>query len=221
MDIIELVRFLSALKKHNHKLWFDENRPRYQALRGEFTEFVRATIAGIGKLDAEVRDVRAEDCLFRINRDLRFSKDKTPYNTHFSAAIGPDGRRGEGPAYYFQIDWQGKLMQAGGVYMPQTPTLNHIRRFIANAPKRLERVIHNPKFVKTYGALDTELKLQRPPVGFAADHALIEQLKLKSFTVSREVAVKGKSATILHRELLAAFRDMYPFIEWLRDAVSD
>ncbi|MGQ0600650.1 MAG: DUF2461 domain-containing protein [Anaerolineales bacterium] len=221
MDIVELVRFLSALKKHNNKPWFDENRPRYQALRGEFTEFVQNTIAGIGQFDPEVRDVRAEDCLFRINRDIRFSKDKTPYNTHFSAAIAPGGRKGQGPAYYFQIDWQGKLMQAGGVYMPPTPTLNRIRRFIASAPKRLERVIHEPKFVKSYGAFDTELKLQRPPVGFAADHPLIEHLKLKSFTVSREVAVKGKSATALRRALLAAFQDMHPFIEWLRDAVSD
>jgi uncharacterized protein (TIGR02453 family) len=221
MNVAELVRFLAELKQHNRKAWFDEHRPRYQALRADFTEFVTETIAGVGKFDAEMRGVAAADCLFRINRDIRFSKDKTPYNTHFSAAIAPGGRRGEGPAYYFQIDWQGKLMQAGGVYMPPTPTLNRIRRFIASAPKRLERVVGEAKFVQTYGALDPELKLQRPPQGFAPDHPLIEHIKLKSFTVSRELSVKGKSAPVLQRELLVAFQHMFPFIEWLRDAASD
>lgn len=221
MNTAELVRFLSQLKHHNRKAWFDEHRPRYQALRADFTDFVAETITGLGKFDAEVRGVAAADCLFRINRDLRFSKDKTPYNTHFSAAIGPGGRRGDGSAYYFQIDWQGNLMQAGGVYLPSTPALNRIRRFIASAPKRLERVIGDARFVKTYGSLDTELKLQRPPQGFAPDHPLIEYLKLKSFTVSRQVSVKGKSAPVLQRELLMAFGHLYPFVEWLRDAVSD
>ena len=123
MDFAALIAFLAELSENNAKPWFDEHRPTYERLRDEWIAFVGQVIDGISQFDPSVGIVSPKDALFRINRDIRFSKDKRPYKTTFSAAICPQGRTSGQPAYYFQVAETGELMIAGGVYMPEPATL--------------------------------------------------------------------------------------------------
>ena len=122
MDFSALTTFLSELALNNNKPWFEEHRPTYEQLRGEWLAFVGQAIDGISQFDPSVGIVSPKDALFRINRDVRFAKDKRPYKTTFSAAICPQGRNSGLPAYYFQINEAGALFIGGGVYMPE-PTI--------------------------------------------------------------------------------------------------
>ena len=123
MNASALVSFLQELADNNNKAWFDAHRSQYQALRQEFTDLVGKVIAGIGAVDEAVLELDLAKCMFRINRDVRFSRDKSPYKTQFSAAIGPQGRSTNLPAYYFQIDAAGNLFLGLALYLVETPEL--------------------------------------------------------------------------------------------------
>src|SRR3954470_8676328 len=118
MHTRDLIQFLSELSENNNRAWFVMNKPRYDILRAEFLALVTKLIAEVAKFDPEVADCNPKKALFRINRDMRFSKDKSPYKTNFSAAITASGLKkpsqGGGPAYYFHVDEHGTLLIAGG-----------------------------------------------------------------------------------------------------------
>ena len=154
MDFPALITFLSELALNNSKPWFEEHRPTYERLRGEWLAFVGQIIDGISRFDPSVGIVSPKDALFRINRDVRFSKDKSPYKTTFSAAICPQGRSSGWPAYYFQVNEAGALFIGGGVWMPEPTILGQIRLHIAEHPERLFAVLADPAFAATFGTID-------------------------------------------------------------------
>src|SRR5512143_783997 len=136
MDFDALISYLAELALNNNKPWFEAHRPTYERLRGDWMAFVGQLILVIAQFDPAVSIVSAKDTMFRINRDVCFSKDKTPYKTAFSAAVCPQGRSSGLPAYYFHITEAAELMIAGGVYMPQPDILAQIRKYIAEYPDR-------------------------------------------------------------------------------------
>jgi uncharacterized protein (TIGR02453 family) len=219
MDFPELIAFLSGLAMHNEKPWFEEHRSRYERLRSEWLSFVGQVIAGASQFDPSVDIVSPKDALFRINRDIRFSADKRPYKTTFSAAICPQGRNSGLPSYYFQVNEAGVLLIAGGVYMPAPPILGRIRQFIAEHPERLAAVLADPAFVTVFGSIEGE-RLKRPPQGYDEQTPGIEFIKLKSFTAGVEPAGWLERAGGLSDEIVAAGRVMYPLIRWLREALT-
>jgi uncharacterized protein (TIGR02453 family) len=158
--------------------------------------------------------------LFRPYRDTRFSKDKTPYKTQFSAAIGDRSKRGLAPGYYFHIDHQGVLLAGGGVYRPDPATLLKIRRHIAAHPEALTRLLRTPRFKRTYGGLADEEALARPPKGFAADLPHIDAIKLKHFFGIIEIDLKKHPSKNLAGDLADHFRDLLPMMTWLRAATA-
>ena len=222
LDPNELVSFLSQLHAHNNKPWFDENREQYQRLRTQFTDLVQDVIFGIAAFDDRIHaDLKPEDSMFRINRDVRFSKDKSPYKTTFSAAISSHGRRGQMPINYFQIAETGELMAAGGLYMPEPDKLMMVRSHLINRPKDFDGLLKNKAFWKTFPAIEGE-QLKRVPKGFddSAPHA--DYLRLKSWTASRAMTLK-KGATVdkvVLPFLTGTFNDMLPLLSWLRGAVG-
>ncbi|HEV7855743.1 MAG TPA: DUF2461 domain-containing protein, partial [Herminiimonas sp.] len=141
MHLRDLTQFLAELSENNNRAWFVMNKPRYDILRAEFLELVTGLIGEIGKFDPAIADCNPKKALFRINRDMRFSREKIPYKTHFSAAITASGLKkpsqGGGPAYYFHIDQKGLLLLAGGEYMPPPDRLRAIRQQIADDPAGL------------------------------------------------------------------------------------
>jgi uncharacterized protein (TIGR02453 family) len=152
---------------------------------------------------------------------MRFSKDKSPYKTHFSAAITASGLKkpsqGGGPAYYFHIDADGMLLIAGGEYMPPPDRLRAIRHHVIDDSAGFTKMLKNRKLKETFGSLQEEGKLARPPKGFDAEHPQIEAIKLKSFIVWKETSLKKKIPADLKKEILGAFKDAYPLITWLRE----
>jgi len=219
MDFHALIAFLSQLSENNTKPWFDEHRSVYERLRGEWIAFVGQVIDGISHFDPSVGIVSPKDALFRINRDIRFSADKRPYKTTFSAAICPQGRNSGLPVYYFHVTEAGELLIAGGVYMPDPATLARIRKHIAEHPERLSTVLADPAFTATFGTIGGE-RLKRPPQGYDETTPHIEFIKLKSFTADVEPHDWLARSDALAEEIAAVCRAMFPLIRWLREALG-
>ncbi|MFJ7567357.1 DUF2461 domain-containing protein [Herminiimonas sp. NPDC097707] len=220
MHIHDLTQFLAELSENNNRAWFVMNKPRYDILRAEFLELVTALIADISKFDPAVAACNPKKALFRINRDMRFSREKIPYKTHFSAAINASGLKkpsqGGGPTYYFHIDETGTLLIAGGEWMPPADRLRAIRQHVIADAAGFSKVLKNKKLKETYGDLQQEGKLTRPPKGFDADAVHLEYIKLKNFIVWNERDVR--QVTDLQKILASGFKDAWPLIAWLRQA---
>lgn len=212
--------FLKTLKSNNNREWFEKNKERYLEAKEEHEQFLDKIIKGILKFDKKISaDLKAKDCVFRIYKDIRFSKDKTPYKTNFGASINPGGRKSLVAGYYLHIE-PGNSFIAGGVWMPEPALLNAIRQEIDYNPDNFFKVLKSASFKKYFKGLDEEDKLKSAPKGFDKDHPHIEILKNKHFIVSHPLSdkqVNDKSAETL---ILSGFKAMYPFLEFLREATS-
>ena len=214
------LHFLKKLKINNNREWFDSNKSEYLASKEIFEEFVSELIKGINKFDKKVSlDLKPKDCTFRIYKDVRFSKDKTPYKNNMSASINPGGKKSNIPGYYFHLEPEACFL-AGGVYMPMPDVLKAIRQEIDYNPLPLINILKSASFKKEFNGLDEEDKLKNPPKGFNKDHAHSEILKNKHFIVSR----KFENKVILKKEGLSktldSFKAMYPFLDYLRKAIG-
>ena len=219
MDFPALITFLSELALNNNKPWFEEHRPAYEQLRGEWLAFVGQVIDGISQFDPSVGIVSPKDALFRINRDVRFSKDKRPYKTTFSAAICPQGRSSGLPAYYFQIDEAGALFIGGGVWMPEPTILGQIRQHIAEHPERLSAVLADPGF-RGHLRDDRRGAAQAAAPGLRrndAGHRVHQAQELHRRHRAEGWLVRADD---LADEIVVAFRAMFPLIGWLRAALT-
>ncbi|MDB5824549.1 MAG: hypothetical protein JWR21_3253 [Herminiimonas sp.] len=220
MHLRDLVQFLAELSENNNRAWFVMNKPRYDILRAEFLDLVTGLIADLKRFDPAVAACNPKKALFRINRDMRFSHDKSPYKTHFSAAITASGLKkpsqGGGPSYYFHVNSEGTLLIAGGEYMPPSDRVRAIRQRIVADPAGFSKLLKNRKLLGTFGSLQEEGKLIRPPKGFESDSPHVEYLKLKSFIVWKEMSLKKKLPTDLQKDLAMTFKDAWPLIDWLR-----
>jgi uncharacterized protein (TIGR02453 family) len=159
--------------------------------------------------------------MFRINRDIRFSKDKTPYKTYFSAGIAPGDKRkpsdGAGPTYYFHIEPNGRLLFGAGEYMPPAPRLKAIREHVVKDATGFAKMLKNRQQRATYGDLrQDEGKLQRPPKGVDPGHEHVEYLKLKSYFVWVEVDLELNAPEQLVPTLARGFKDAGALVDWLR-----
>jgi uncharacterized protein (TIGR02453 family) len=220
MHLRDLTQFLTELGENNNRPWFIMNKPRYDILREEFLEVVTELIAAIASFDRQVVACNPKKAMFRINRDIRFSNDKRPYKTRFSAGITPNDLRrpsaGGGPTYYFHIDGDGTMLIGAGEYLPPPPRLKAIREAVVNDATGFAKVIKNKPLRATFGDLQPEDKLLRPPKGFDPDHPHIEYLKLKSFFVWTEVKLKLNAPQLLVPQLAAAYKDASALVTWLR-----
>jgi uncharacterized protein (TIGR02453 family) len=220
MHLRDLTQFLAELSENNNRPWFVMNKPRYDILRAEFLELVTQLIKDLSKFDPAVAAMNPKKALFRINRDLRFSHDKSLYKTHFSAAITASGLKkpsqGGGPMYYFHINQDGQLLIASGEYLPPPNRLKAIRLAVSEDVAGFNKVVKNKKLKETFGDLSEQDKLSRPPKGFAPDTPNLEFVKLKSFIVRRETSIKKKLPVDLGKDLAVAFKDALPLVTWLR-----
>src|SRR5438046_7579684 len=156
MNLRRLVKFLAGLKAHNRKSWFETHRAEYESLRAEFEELVQEVILRVARFEPEVASVTPRECIYRIYRDVRFSKDKAPYKTNFGAGIGPAGKKGWHESYYFHADAGGNLLVAGGVYMPDGAPLLRVRRAIADEQRALVVVRKAPACPRHFGGLHAQ-----------------------------------------------------------------
>lgn len=220
MNTRELVNYLQGLSENNNRAWFVMNKPSYDILRAEFIALVGEMIAETAKFDKPVKGQEAKKALFRINRDIRFTKDKSPYKTHFSAVIAPGGKKDPGSHYYLHIDHHGKLLVAGGCYLPPADVLAKIRRKIADEPTKFSKLLKHKTLWAYYKSFAEEGKLVRPPKGYEKDTLHIEYIKQKSFIVWTEVRVKGLDGAKLKQRIAEGFKLSLPLVLWLRAAVK-
>ena len=216
------ISFLKELKKNNNKPWFDENRPKYESAKADFIQFIQKVIDTHGKKDPTINTLVAKDCLFRINRDIRFAKDKSPYKTNFGASINKGGKQSVSSAgYYFHLQ-PGQTFAGGGIWMPAPEDLRKVRQEIDYNFADFKKIIGAKKFKSVYGDLshEAEYKLTRLPKGYEADNPAAEYLKLKSFIASIELKDAELTDKDLVRKTVNAFEALQPLIEFINQSME-
>lgn len=219
MNTRELVNYLEGLAENNNRAWFAMNKPSYDILRAEFTQLVSQIISETARFDPAVAGQDPKKAQFRINRDIRFSKDKSPYKTNFSAVIAPGGKKDPGSHYYFHVDHNGKLLVAGGCYMPPTEVLAKIRASIAADAASFGRLLKVKSLWSHFGQFADEGRRVRPPKGYTVATPHIEFIKQKSFIVWTETPVAGLDAQALAGQVASGFKRALALVKWLREAV--
>jgi len=215
------LNFLAALKQNNHRDWFEKNRKRYEAAKADFEEFTAKVLAQLGKTDAGITHLQPKDCLFRINRDVRFSKDKSPYKTNFGMGISKGGKKGNDAGYYLHCE-PGNAFVGGGLWMPMAPELKKVRQEIDYCFKEFKAIISSKKFKLVYGNVNKnpENSLTRPPKGYDENNPAIAYIKLKGFVGMAPLAdadLLGKDAV---KKAVSAFEALKPLLDFLNRALE-
>lgn len=218
MALKETLVFLKELKSNNHKEWFDEHRKRYKDLKASFEEFIAYLIEHIASFDDQLAGVDPKKCIFRINRDIRFSKDKSPYKTNFGALIGPNGKKSEGTSYYIHIE-PGNSFVGAGVYMPPPDKLAAIRQEIDYNLADLHKIINAKNFKSMFGEIMGD-KLKTAPKGYPKDHPAIDLLRLKSFYVVRYFKDNEIKEEAFKKEAIKTYKEGSKFNGFLNHALS-
>lgn len=211
--------YLKQLAKNNNKEWFDAHRDTYEEAREEFTQLIGKVLSGISKFDKEIAGLDPKKTLFRINRDIRFSKDKTPYKTNFASDMNPGGKNSMRPGYYLSAK-PGDFFLAGGSYMPLPDKLAAIRQEIDYNFKEFHKILGRKDFKKYFGGISDEGRLVNPPKGYEKDNPAIEILKNKHFIVFHKVPDKIALSPQFPRYAADVFKAMYPFLVFLRNAID-
>ncbi|HEY3289082.1 MAG TPA: DUF2461 domain-containing protein [Anaerolineae bacterium] len=212
-----LLDFLRELRTNNNKPWFEAHRTQYTEARGLFEDFVQDIIVGIDAFDP-LPGVMAADCIFRINRDVRFSKDKSPYKDAMSASIGPGGRKSTRASYYLHVS-PGHSMIAGGAHMPSKEQLASIRENLAAGAPGFHKLIAASDFRKYFGQVSGE-KLKLAPKGYPKDHPQIEWLKYTSLTAAHNLSDDDLLARNAAANVVKACKALKPFLDWVSEVAG-
>ena len=209
--------FLTAIKCNNNRDWFIANRPLYLEAKENFEAFVQVIIDKIIVFEPLMKGLEAKSCVYRINRDIRFSNDKSPYKTHLGAFIIRGGKNNgdKYAGYYFHIE-PGKSIMAGGAYMPPSPWLSSIREKISEQPEEFIKIINSKEFIKYFGGIDGE-KLKTAPKGYPSNHPHVELLKFKSYLVVNEASDKMVLSDDYIDHVLKVFKAMKPLNDFLNE----
>ena len=215
----ETLKFLKALEKNNSKEWFDQNRKAYEQAKANYIDFVGEVLGRMKKIDVNLASLEPKQCVFRINRDVRFSKNKAPYKTNMGASFSKGGKKVQCAGYYFHLE-PGASFIGGGFWMPMAPELNKIRQEIDYGFEEFNTIINKKKFKTSFGSLSESEKLTRPPKGFDAENPAIELLKLKSFIVMSEVKDAELTGKELANKVVDHFETMMPLVDFLNKAID-
>ncbi len=215
--------FLKELKKNNTKEWFDTNRKKYEAAKADFAALTNAVIHGLGKKDPFVASLLAKDCTFRINRDVRFSKNKDPYKTNMGMYLSRGGKKSLFSGYYFHLEPGGNSFMGGGLYMPEPDVIKKVRQEIDYNWDEFNKIIGQKKFKTVYKELQREegMVLSREPKGYEKDNPAIEYIKLKSWVATAPVTDQLLTSDHLVKEIVAAFETLQPMIIFLNKAIEE
>ncbi len=212
------VQFLEDLSKNNNKPWFDKHRDTYAEAKADFEVFISELLEQLVPLEPAFSEQKAKDCVFRIFRDVRFSKDKTPYKSHFGAYFSKGGRKFPGAGYYLHLE-PGKTFIGGGLWMPEAPLLKAVRQEIDYNFDEFKGIIGEKGFKKLFKGVEGE-SLKTLPKDYAADNPAIDYLKMKSFTVGHQVADKDVVSKTFTKKCVDTFTTMSPLIDFLNRAMD-
>ena len=207
------LNFLKKLSKNNNREWFTENKDQYITAQQNVLNVVETLIEKIGEFDEEMLKIDAKKSLFRIYRDVRFSKDKSPYKTNFGAGLGM-GKGNKISGYYLHVE-PGKSFLAGGVYQPETSVLKEIRKEISMNAKEFQEILGQDDFRNNFRGLSVEGKLQRVPNGFDKDDPMAEFLKLKNLIVVHPISDDDLMEENATNNMAKIFQSMKPLNDFM------
>lgn len=211
-------QFLSTLKKNNNKVWFEEHRNEFARAKLNFEEFVAQVLQKMLVLDAVFAEQIPKDCVYRIYRDVRFSKDKTPYKPYLSAYFSHGGRKWEGAGYYCHVE-PGSIFVGGGLWMPATGILKNVRQEIDYNFQEFLDIISGKKFKKAFDRIEGET-LQKPPKGYDVTNPAIEYLKMKSFICRCPIPDKSLLTKSASNMVFETFQTLAPLVNFLNRAID-
>jgi uncharacterized protein (TIGR02453 family) len=216
------LQFLKQLAKNNNKEWFDANRKKYDTAKADFAGNLQNIINTFSKTDATIAPLEAKKCMFRINRDIRFSKDKSPYKTNFGASINGGGKISDYAGYYLHIQ-PGNCFVGGGVYHPMPDALKKVRQEIDYNFDEFRNITRSKKFKSVYTkglSMDGDLSLSRPPKGYDEDNPAISYIKLKSVIAMSPLTDAQVTDKKFVATVVKAFEALYPLIVFLNKALA-
>ncbi len=214
----KVLNFLTELKENNNKEWFNKNRKRYEESRDKMLFMTELLNNEISKFDQVIPVMNPKDCLFRIFRDVRFSKDKKPYKTNMGSYIAKGGRKSMYAGYYFHIE-PGMCFVGGGIYMPQPEPLKAIRTAIYQTPEEFIQIVNNKTFKKYYSEIYGE-KLKTAPKNFPKDFEHIDLLRNKSYAFSHKVNDEVVISDKFIGYAVSAFKQLHKINSFLNDALE-
>lgn len=212
-------KFLLQINNNNDREWFQKNKQLYSLAKEEFQAFVDSLLVKMSDFE-DLGDLEGKKCIYRINRDLRFTPDKTPYNSHFSALIAINGRRTKLAPYYFKIKPNGQSVIAGGVWETNAPLANTIRQEIDYCLEEFRAIINHRAFKDRFGQV-TGNSLKRVPKGYDEEHPLIEILKLKQFLVHHNIDKKVYMSSSFQDYLIESFLILKPFLDFMNKPLDE
>ncbi|MBD1364879.1 DUF2461 domain-containing protein [Mucilaginibacter sp. ZT4R22] len=212
--------FLKELVDNNNREWFQANKERYDKARENLIELTTSLISKVHQIDPGVSaDLDPKKSVMRIYRDIRFSKNKTPYKNNFGVSIPSHGLKLGGVEYYLQIQ-PGKCFIAGGYWMPEAEHLKAIRQEIDYNAADLKKIIDEPGFVKLFGEFRKQEQLKTVPRDYNADNENIELLKLKSFVVFHPLTDKEVQSATAAEDIAGLCSKIYPLNVFLKNAIG-
>lgn len=215
----ETLEFLKKLKNNNNRDWFEKNRTKFEAAKTDFEDFIQELINQLAKVNPLIKGQLAKNSVFRIYRDVRFSKNKEPYKLNFGAYICEGGKKSDRPGYYIQIQPGNGSFSAGGCWMPDTAKLKAIRQEIQYHPDDFKKIISHKAFIKAFGSL-SDIRLKTVPKGFSKDEPALEYLKYTSYIVEHKHSDKGVLSKSFIKENVEIYKAVQPLLMFLGRAIG-
>ncbi len=213
------IKFLKQLSKNNNKEWFDVNRKTYEICKTEFETVVKSVIDKCTLFDTAILNLEAKKCMFRINKDVRFSKDKSPYKINMGASINPGGKKSMIPGYYIHIEPNNSFL-AGGCYKPAPEMLAAIRQEIDYNSSELKKILSAKDFKIYFKELSPEDKLKTSPKGYDKNHPEIELLQHRHFIAIHHLKDEDVLSKNFPTYVSKVFKAMLPLNLFLRNCMA-
>jgi uncharacterized protein (TIGR02453 family) len=208
--------FLNQLKNNNNRDWFNTNKDLYLKQHQDIIEFADTVLFEVSKHD-NIETPTGKKSLYRIYRDVRFGKDKSPYKTHWAGGLKRASTQLRG-GYYFHIE-QGNTMVGGGFWSPNKDDLLRFREDIAFDAKPLRKILSSKSFIETFGTLDGE-QLKTSPKGFDKEHPDVDLLRYKQFIISKKFTDKEVLSPDFAKQVSDTFKKMRPFFDYMSESLT-
>jgi len=218
----ETLDFLEDLRANNNRDWFQSQKKRYETMKKDYHQLVTDFLEAMKPLDPSLEMLEVKNCTFRINRDIRFAKDKSPYKSHLGIWMAPTSAAGEMAGYYLHIDKEGCFV-GGGLYNPQPEQLQKIRKEINFFHDDLQEILNDKSFKSIYHNLnrDEGKMLKNPPRGYDKENPAIDFLKFKSFTATQKFDIKEVFQKDFVSKMTQKLIALKPLNDFLNRGLSD
>lgn len=214
----EVLDFLASLETNNNRDWFLANKKKYESAKSTVAQAVDLVIQNISKFDPSVAELTSKNCIFRINRDVRFSANKNPYKNNMGAWIAKGGKKSYYAGYYLHFQ-AGNSFIAAGVFMPEPPQLNAIRQEIYFNHAAFSKVLKEKSFQQYFPQLD-DYQLKNAPKGFDKEHEAVHLLKYKSYVVSKKLTDKEVSSSDFIKIIGEQYKSAFPLVKYINEALE-